>query len=226
MRIDSAQTAFLAGLVTSLHCAAMCGPLACAIMPSKTEDALVQQSVYHVSRVFSYTLLGVVGGFIGAVPLSLLGDKALWVLPWALVVFFAMSAFGIDRLLPKAGWAGMLFHRASACIRKFPPLGVAAGFGLLTPLLPCGPLYAVLALSTFTGTPLRGAEFMFAFGAGTIPFLWLAQNRFGWLQAKFSPESISRVRLFLSLIAAAILTWRLRASFGLPGPTLDSFLCS
>jgi len=32
--ITGPGTAFIAGLVTSLHCAGMCGPLACALMSS------------------------------------------------------------------------------------------------------------------------------------------------------------------------------------------------
>ena len=32
--ITGPGTALIAGLVTSLHCAGMCGPLACALMPA------------------------------------------------------------------------------------------------------------------------------------------------------------------------------------------------
>jgi hypothetical protein len=87
-------------------------------------------------------------------------------------------------------------------------------------------LYGLIALATFTGDPLRGAEFMAAFGLGTIPLLWLAQNRFGWIQARVTPKTLARLRMSLALGAALLLSWRLRASFGLPGPTVDSFLCS
>mgnify|MGYP006137002393 CR=1 FL=1 len=42
-----AGTAFLAGLITSLHCAGMCGPLACALMPVRS--AVRTASVYASS---------------------------------------------------------------------------------------------------------------------------------------------------------------------------------
>jgi uncharacterized protein len=225
VQIDSPQAAFIAGLVTSVHCAGMCGPLACAFIGRKEDDPLVQQGIYHGSRVLSYTLLGAIGGAIGGAPLAYLGPWALYLLPWALVAYLVLSAMRLDRFLPKSVAVGLLFNRISARLRKLPGPAMAGGFGLLTPLLPCGPLYAVLALTAFTGGALRGAEFMIAFGLGTVPLLWIAQNRFGWLSAKFGPNVLAQVRLWTALIAAALLTWRLRASFGLPGPTVDSFIC-
>lgn len=224
-QLDSPQAAFVAGLVTSVHCAAMCGPLACALMPTRDDDALTQQALYHASRVAGYTALGVAGGLLGTLPLKLLGPVGLQILPWAMVAFFLMVAFGLERWLPKSVFAGRWFHAASSRLRRLPAPAIAVGFGLLTPLLPCGPLYAVLALTTFTGDVLRGAEFMVAFGMGTVPLLWLAQNRFGWLQAKFGPQALARVRRGIALVAALLIVWRLRAVFGLPGPSVDSFVC-
>ena len=58
--ITGPGTAFFAGLVTSLHCAGMCGPLACAIMPAAKDnsDPQVVASVYHITRLAGYTALG------------------------------------------------------------------------------------------------------------------------------------------------------------------------
>ena len=67
-------TALVAGLITSLHCAGMCGPLACALMPAKRDDADPQlvSTVYHVTRLAGYTVLGALAGGIGRWPLTLL----------------------------------------------------------------------------------------------------------------------------------------------------------
>ncbi len=58
--VNSPGAAFVAGLVTSLHCAGMCGPLACALMPARAGDAdpHTVASVYHLSRLAGYTALG------------------------------------------------------------------------------------------------------------------------------------------------------------------------
>ncbi|HVU32789.1 MAG TPA: sulfite exporter TauE/SafE family protein, partial [Opitutaceae bacterium] len=59
--INSPTAAFLAGLVTSLHCAGMCGPLACTLMPVRSgrtgeiaADPQTVSTVYHVSRLAGY----------------------------------------------------------------------------------------------------------------------------------------------------------------------------
>ena len=39
--------------------------------------------------------------------------------------------------------------------------------GLATPLLPCGPLYAMMGIGLLSGSPIRGAELMLAFGRST-----------------------------------------------------------
>ena len=101
----------------------------------------------------------------------------------------------------------------------------ACALGLATPLLPCGPLYVLLALALMSGSALRGTGFMLAFGLGTVPLLWLAQSRFQWLRARLSPPWLGRLRIALALSAAIVISWRLRATLGLAGPDPASFCC-
>jgi sulfite exporter TauE/SafE len=59
------------GLVTSLHCISMCGPIVATIALDDTENAtflerLGPQFTYHVARVASYALVGLVLGFVGS----------------------------------------------------------------------------------------------------------------------------------------------------------------
>ncbi|NBX60811.1 MAG: sulfite exporter TauE/SafE family protein, partial [Opitutaceae bacterium] len=70
--ITGPGTAFIAGLVTSLHCVGMCGPLACALMPAVRNDAdpQVVATTYHLTRLAGYTLLGAVAGGVGQIPLT------------------------------------------------------------------------------------------------------------------------------------------------------------
>jgi uncharacterized protein len=102
---------------------------------------------------------------------------------------------------------------------------VAAVMGGLTPLLPCGPLYFLIALSAMTGSALRGAEFMLAFGVGTVPLLWLAQSQFGWIRRHLSPGALARFQTGLAVVAALVISWRLRATLGFEGPSVENFLC-
>ena len=88
--INSPATAFIAGLVTSLHCAGMCGPLACGLMPVRGDraDGHTVATAYHLSRLAAYAALGALAGGIGRTPLTWVSQSALRWLPWVLVLFF------------------------------------------------------------------------------------------------------------------------------------------
>ncbi|MBC8009081.1 MAG: sulfite exporter TauE/SafE family protein, partial [Burkholderiales bacterium] len=77
MELAAASTpaaAFVAGLVTSLHCAGMCGPLACLLggtssaSAKASADASTVQSVYHGARLLGYATLGAAAAGLGAAP--------------------------------------------------------------------------------------------------------------------------------------------------------------
>jgi sulfite exporter TauE/SafE len=225
--INSPAAAFVAGLVTSLHCAGMCGPLACSLAPARAApaDVPVMQTVYHVSRLAGYGLLGALAGGLGRTPLLWLTQSALRWLPWVLVLIFLALALRWDRFLPKPVALGRLTWKLQSWLRTRSRLEAAAALGLATPLLPCGPLYVIVALALFSGSALRGTEMMLAFGLGTVPLLWLAQLQFQWLRGKLSPLWLNRVRVTLALASAVVISWRLRGTLGFPGPDPMNFVC-
>jgi sulfite exporter TauE/SafE len=225
--VNSPATAFLAGLVTSLHCAGMCGPLACGLMPVRGDraDGHAVATAYHVSRLAGYAALGALAGGIGQTPLTWVSQSALRWLPWVLVLFFVTLALRWDRHLPKIAALGRVTWRVQAWMRGRSRVQAATALGLATPLLPCGPLYFLVALAFLSGSMLRGVEVMLAFGLGTVPLLWLAQSQFHWVRQKLSPLWLNRTRITLALITAATISWRLRATLGFPGPDPLNFVC-
>ena len=66
---------------------------------------------------------------------------------------------------------------------------------------------------------------MVAFGLGTLPLLWLVQSQFGWLRTKLSPVWLSRIQVGFAVAAALVISWRLRSTLGLPGPTASNWAC-
>lgn len=225
--INSPAAAFVAGLVTSLHCAGMCGPLGCSLMPGRGDrsDAQTVSTAYHLSRLASYAVLGALAGGVGRAPLMWISQSALRWLPWVLVLFFVALALRWDRHLPKLAVLGRFTWKLQAWMRGRSRVQAATALGFATPLLPCGPLYFLLALALLSGSALRGVEFMLAFGLGTVPLLWLAQTQFHWVRQKLSPLWLGRMRLTLALTTAAVISWRLRATLGFAGPDPLSFVC-
>jgi sulfite exporter TauE/SafE len=225
--VNSPAAAFVAGLITSLHCAGMCGPLACALMPVRRDqgDPPTISTVYHLTRLTSYALLGAIAGGLGRMPLTWVSTSALRWLPWVLVLFFVGMALRWDRWLPKSAMLGRFSLRLGGWIRGRSRISAAAALGFATPLLPCGPLYFLLALALLSGSALRGVEFMLAFGLGTVPLLWLVQSQSVWIRARLSPRTLERIRIGLALATALIISWRLRSTLGFPGPDPSSFIC-
>lgn len=225
--INSPSAAFLAGLVTSLHCAGMCGPLACSLMSVRGDraDARTVSTVYHVSRLAGYATLGALAGAVGRTPLQWISQSALRWLPWVLVIFFVALALRWDRHLPKLALVTRFTWKLQSWTRGRSRVQAAAALGFGTPLLPCGPLYFLATLTLLSGSALRGIEFMLAFGLGTVPLLWLAQSQFHWVRQKLSPLWLGRMRAALALTTAAVIGWRLRATLGFAGPDPLNLVC-
>jgi uncharacterized protein len=143
------------------------------------------------------------------------------VLPWVMVVFFVVVGLRLEKRLPRFAMLTRLQWKLQAALRGRSRVRVAAVMGAATPVLPCGPLYFLIAMAAFTGSAVRGAEFMLAFGLGTAPLLWLVQANYGRLRLKLTPVMLARVQAALALATALVLTWRLRVG----GPTMENFIC-
>lgn len=211
MEITTTTGALLAGLVTSLHCAGMCGPIACGVGTlAKTEaERMTAATLYHGGRLFSYGVIGAICGGLGKQPLQWFFDSPAVLLPWALVVALILSAFGLDKKIPRPAILNRFTARTRFQTKRFSTLGAASLMGLLTPLLPCGPLYLVFGVALLAGSPAKGAEFTLAFGLGTVPLLWLAQHQFHKFRAKVKPLTMHRIQRGLAITTAVVMAWRL-----------------
>ncbi len=219
-------TAMVAGLVTSVHCVAMCGPLSCAFAPKGTGDASPQVVLtsYHLSKLAAYMIIGALAGAFGSVVLAVVKDSWLNYLPWILVLFFIGVALRMDRWMPKPLWLGKVYQRLGARFGRMSKPLAAGMIGFCSPLLPCGPLYMIFGLCLFSGSAVKGAEFALGFGLGTLPLLWLAQSQFMRLQHKLKAENLLLVQRVAALVAALVIMWRLRVMLGIEAAV--EWICS
>lgn len=215
--IDTSAAAFVAGLVTSLHCVGMCGPLSCSWVTGGKGAAngfLRNTTLYHGARMLSYALVGALAGALGVLPLKMFHSGAGIVLPWLLVLAFIIVGLGLDAWLPKPAVLVAPIARIRLAALKLGAATRAAVIGLATPLLPCGPLYLMFGLAMANGSALRGSEFAVAFGLGTLPLLFLAQTQLQWLGGRLQPATLKKIQRGLALVAALIMAWRLRDTLG------------
>ena len=158
------------GLLGSLHCAAMCGPLQIALPlpPDGVGRALAGRLIYQGGRLATYCLLGVVAGLAGKS--ILLAGLQRWV-SIALGVA-VLAGFFLSKKVALSGPVVRLVFRLKTAMsaqlhrRTFRSLGV---LGALNGLLPCGLVYVALAGAVAQASLSAGVLFMALFGIGTLP---------------------------------------------------------
>lgn len=165
-------TAFILGLVGSLHCAGMCGPLALALPVSGNSNLTFATGrlAYNLGRIVTYCLLGVMFGVVGKT--LLLAGVQRWV-SIALGVALLGGLFASRKLSlikPVTALVGWLKLKMSALLRQRSFLALTT-LGMLNGLLPCGLVYVAGAGATVAGGVLDSIFYMAAFGAGTVPMM-------------------------------------------------------
>jgi len=209
--INSTTAAFIAGLLTSLHCVGMCGPLACGVVVSKTSELArnVAAGLYHLGRLCSYALVGALCGAVGQQPLKWVFNSPAVILPWLLVLLFLAMAFKLEKKIPRPRWLDKIVARVRLRLFSGKALSGALILGLLTPLLPCTPLYVLFGTALASGSYLHGIQFTMAFALGTIPLLWVTQFQMNLLRKRFGPRVLEYTQRSLALVTALMLIWRL-----------------
>lgn len=173
-----------ASLLGSLHCAGMCGGLVAFAAGAGAEGPrrarFARHVAYHGGRLGAYVGLGLAAGTLGAA--LDLGGRLLGFQRAAAVgagIFVALwggyalaTALGVRLPQPKA--PGPLRRAIGHGLERFagrPPVERALAVGLLSALLPCGWLWAYVAVAAGTGGAAGGALVMAVFWAGTVPAL-------------------------------------------------------
>lgn len=177
------QVAFFIGLFGSIHCVGMCGPLALALPVNSTSTLwlVFDKLIYQLGRVISYTILGVIIGLIGK-QVWLLGiQQSVSIISGVLIIIAAMT-----RLLK---WSFFYRGHASHPAAVINRLIVYAlkhrwghlFIGMLNGLLPCGFVYLALIGAVNTPSVLSSAKYMFWFGMGTLPLMFIAAVGSGFI---------------------------------------------
>ena len=205
---------FVVGLITSLHCIAMCGGInlsQCVSYRQEEGDAgsmtkFKPSLMYNAGRVISYT---VIGGIVGA-----LGS----------VISFSGAAKGIVAILSGVFMVimGLNMLNIFPWLRRFNPRmprlfgnkihnnnGQHGPFyvGLLNGLMPCGPLQAMQIYALGTGSFFAGALSMFMFSLGTVPLMFGFGAVSSCLSGRFT-HKMMKVSAMLVMILGVVMISR------------------
>ena len=178
---------FVIGLITSIHCIAMCGGinLSQTLQKGSKPSANISRAMfqnaatYNAGRIISYTIIGGILGGIGALTgmagtlqTSSFFQGLLKLLAGALMVMMGINMLGLFPELRR-------FHlriplplfqkgkqKETSHKHRTPFI-----IGLFNGLMPCGPLQSMQIVALASANPFTGALSMFFFALGTIPLM-------------------------------------------------------
>jgi sulfite exporter TauE/SafE len=171
--------AFFIGLVGSLHCIGMCGPIAIAlpVPDSSNLSFFTGRILYNLGRVATYSFLGAVLGLAGS-KIALAGAQQVVSIVLGVVIIIAVllpqkykNYFAQHPVIQKLAHPlksniGVLFSKGTFSAMFL--IGILNGF------LPCGLVYVALAGAIASGDAISGAAVMILFGLGTVPAMFAA----------------------------------------------------
>jgi sulfite exporter TauE/SafE len=167
--------AFALGLLGSLHCAAMCGPLMLAlpVPPGGASRFVAGRLIYQMGRVATYVLLGVLAGLAGKSLFVIGAQRWLSIALGAAILLGYFTAKKLSAAAPVTRFVGVLKTAMSSQLQRR-GLRSLALLGTLNGLLPCGLVYAALAGAAAQGAVGNSIIYMAIFGAGTLPVMLAA----------------------------------------------------
>ncbi len=166
--------AFLMGFVGSLHCAVMCGPIVLSLPLAQKSKwyTFAQIVLYQLGRTATYTILGLIIGYIGNSFTFFATQESLSLTIGILLIFFTLLQLS-GKYVNQFGrfYAKMLnpISKLMGKIFELPFWGFLAG--MLNGLIPCGMVYLALATVLNLASYKDGATFMLLFGLGTSPLM-------------------------------------------------------
>ena len=210
---------FSLGLVSGAHCIGMCGGIMGALTMAIPAEAKSKRwfmlVAYNLGRILSYALMGLLAGLFAEQFSALGGGTILRILAGVLLITMGLYLGNWWRGLTKLETLGRyLWVYIQPIGKRLMPINTipkALLLGALWGWLPCGLVYAALAMAMTQPAPLMAASSMLAFGLGTLPAVLaagaVAQQLAYILQRR-------PVRMALALIIIVFGVWTIWGGLG------------
>ncbi|MBS0249961.1 MAG: sulfite exporter TauE/SafE family protein [Proteobacteria bacterium] len=211
---------FAYGLASALHCAAMCGGIACGallLLGAQTpKERYRQLAIMQAGRVTTYAAMGATVGAIGAGLAAPRGGISFEVMQWAAAVSLMWMGLVLAGVVPNLAlldrglcYLAQTFDTIAAPLRARRTAGPFA-LGIAWGLNACPMLYGAVFFSSLTGSAFNGFLFMTGFGLGTLPAVFAAASGLTFLRnINTKPEfrTVAGIALALAGFATIYLPW-------------------
>lgn len=208
------------GFASALHCAAMCGGIACGallLLDARTpKERYRQLAIMQAGRVTTYAAMGATVGAIGAGLAAPRGGISFEVMQWAAAVSLMWMGLVLAGAVPHlafldrgVSYLAQAFDAVAAPLRARRTAGPYA-LGIAWGLNACPMLYGAVFFSSLTGSAFSGFLFMTGFGLGTLPAVFAAASGLTFLRtinAKPEVRTAAGIALALAGFASIYVPW-------------------
>ena len=200
-------SALIFGLIGSFHCIGMCGPIAFMLPVDRTNKVkqFFQILSYHLGRLFTYSLIGLLFGLLGKGFYFFGFQQQLSIIVGVLMILVILlpktfQKYNFSKQLNK-----FVMKVKSALGKELKKKGNDTFFtiGFLNGFLPCGLVYMAVFGALTTTNALSGSLYMFIFGLGTIPLMTIivyVGNFANGLLRKRIQQAIPYVVVFIGVL--------------------------
>ena len=210
---------FLIGILTSVHCIAMCGGISlsqCIPRSAGKEDsrfgAFRSAVLYNLGRVISYTgigfLLGLAGMLVGETSGAGISPFFQGILKMAAGVFMVILGINMLGIFPWLRRFQLQLPRFLVRNVNRKKTGSSQPFviGLLNGMMPCGPLQSMQIVALASANPFAGALSMLAFSLGTVPLMLGLGSFVAMLGKRFSAKVMETGAVLVVVLGLAMLS--------------------
>jgi sulfite exporter TauE/SafE len=168
-------SALVFGLLGSFHCVGMCGPIA-FMLPINRQNktkGFFQILSYHLGRLFTYSLIGLLFGFLGKGFYFFGFQQQLSIFVGVSMILIILFPKLFSRVSFSSKINTLIFKVKNALGKELKKKRNDTFFtiGFLNGFLPCGLVYMAVFGALATTNAFSGSLYMFLFGLGTIPLM-------------------------------------------------------
>jgi len=198
-------SAVILGLMGSLHCVGMCGPIAFMLPVDRNNSfkKFGQVFLYHFGRLLAYGIIGLIFGLLGK-GLYVFGIQqklsiviGLLMIIIVLIPYKTFSKYNLSKPVYKL--ISKVKNRLGQELKKKKP-DTFLTIGFLNGFLPCGLVYMALFGAIAMGNAAEGSLYMILFGVGTIPLMTTAIYFSGILKGSIRQKAQKLIPVFVILV--------------------------
>lgn len=199
--------AFILGFTGSLHCIGMCGPIALMVGSKAQQHVLMYRLLYNIGRTLTYVAMGVVVGLLGKIIQwgSVQGKISIGV---GVMILILLAIPKVQTyFLPSLSRVVLQLKQSFGRQLQSKKFSAALVTGIFNGFLPCGLVYAALAIALVQADLSTSALAMALFGLGTIPAMIMAAYSWQMIR-KVVPWSFQRIQTVMLILVAVLMIWR------------------